>query len=163
MMEKFYLVLIKKDGTIVHDIFATSHRDLIDKYLTSDEIKSESFFMAQYHPKEGHRLDEADNYVLLNAGMFYPNWFDGEFKEQVMLDLKAIIGSMIVRGRKKLLLHEGVILSNKVVVEVKAIEALADIHLAQLLTYLRLSDSKLGLLVNFNVLHLKQGIKRVIL
>ena len=52
---------------------------------------------------------------------------------------------------------------NKVVVEVKSIEALADIHLAQLLTYLRLSDSKLGLLVNFNVLHLKQGIKRVIL
>ena len=116
-MDKFYLVLIKKDGTIVHDIFATSHRDLIDKYLTHDEIKDESFFMAQYCPIEGHRLDDVDNYVLLNAGMFYPNWFDGEFKAEVMGDLKTIIGSMIVRGRKKLLLHEGVILSKKVVVE----------------------------------------------
>lgn len=116
-MEKFYLVLIKKDGTIVHDIFATSHRDLIDKYLTFDEIKDESFFMAQYCPTEGHRLDDIDNYVLLNAGMFYPNWFDGEFRKEVMSDLKTIIGSMIVRGRKKLLLHEGVILSKKVVVE----------------------------------------------
>ncbi|MBE9485442.1 MAG: GxxExxY protein [Bacteroidetes bacterium] len=52
---------------------------------------------------------------------------------------------------------------NKIVIEVKSIEALANIHLAQVLTYLRLSESKLGLLVNFNVLHLKDGIKRVIL
>jgi GxxExxY protein len=49
-----------------------------------------------------------------------------------------------------------------IVVEIKSIEALADIHLAQLLTYLKLSKCKLGLLVNFNVLHLKEGIKRVI-
>ena len=52
---------------------------------------------------------------------------------------------------------------NKIVIEVKSIDALANIHLAQVLTYLRLSESKLGLLVNFNVLHLKDGIKRVIL
>ena len=52
---------------------------------------------------------------------------------------------------------------NKIVIEVKSIEALANIHLAQVLTYLRLSESKLGLLVNFNALHLKDGIKRVIL
>jgi GxxExxY protein len=52
---------------------------------------------------------------------------------------------------------------NQIVIEVKSIEALADIHLAQVLTYMRLSESKLGLLVNFNVLHLRDGIKRVIL
>ena len=52
---------------------------------------------------------------------------------------------------------------DKIVIEVKSIDALANIHLAQVLTYLRLSESKLGLLVNFNVLHLKDGIKRVIL
>ncbi|PJC57528.1 MAG: GxxExxY protein [Ignavibacteria bacterium CG_4_9_14_0_2_um_filter_37_13] len=50
-----------------------------------------------------------------------------------------------------------------VVVEIKSVEALADIHLAQILTYLKLLGCKLGLLVNFNVRHLKDGIKRVIM
>lgn len=50
-----------------------------------------------------------------------------------------------------------------IVVEIKSIDALAEIHLAQILTYMKLSKSKLGLLVNFNVPHLKDGIKRVIL
>ena len=54
------------------------------------------------------------------------------------------------------------LVENVVIVEVKSIEALADIHLAQILTYLKLSGCKLGLLVDFNVLHLKEGIKRVI-
>jgi GxxExxY protein len=52
---------------------------------------------------------------------------------------------------------------NCVIVEIKSIEALADIHLAQILTYLKLSGCKLGLLANFNVKHLKDGIKRVIM
>jgi GxxExxY protein len=50
-----------------------------------------------------------------------------------------------------------------VIIEVKSVEALADIHMAQILTYLKLSKCRLGLLVNFNVRHLKDGIKRVIL
>jgi len=50
-----------------------------------------------------------------------------------------------------------------VIIEIKSIEALADIHLAQILTYLKLSECSLGLLVNFNVAHLKDGIRRVIL
>jgi len=116
-MNKFYLVLIKKDGTIVHDIFATNHKDLIDKYLSHNEIKDEQFFMAQYCPKDEHRLDDLDDYVLINSGMFYPNWFTGEFRAQVMSDLKEIIGNMIVKGRKKLLLHEGVILSKMTVID----------------------------------------------
>jgi len=49
-----------------------------------------------------------------------------------------------------------------IVVEIKSVEALAEIHMAQILTYLKLSNCKLGLLANFNVLHLKDGIKRVI-
>jgi GxxExxY protein len=55
------------------------------------------------------------------------------------------------------------LVENSVIVEVKSIDALANIHLAQILTYLKLSGCKLGLLVNFNVSHLKNGIKRVIL
>lgn len=51
---------------------------------------------------------------------------------------------------------------NKLIVELKSVEALNDVHLAQLLTYLKLSNCKLGLLINFNVALLKDGIKRVI-
>ncbi len=50
-----------------------------------------------------------------------------------------------------------------VIVELKSVETISDVHLAQILTYLKLSNCKLGLLVNFNVKHLKDGIKRVIL
>ncbi|MEO8590266.1 MAG: GxxExxY protein [Flavobacteriales bacterium] len=50
----------------------------------------------------------------------------------------------------------------KVVVEVKAVDALNDVHLAQVLTYLKLSGNTLGLLVNFNVVLLKSGIRRVV-
>lgn len=49
-----------------------------------------------------------------------------------------------------------------IVIEIKSVETLAEIHLAQILTYLKLSKCNLGLLVNFNVLHLKEGIKRVV-
>lgn len=50
-----------------------------------------------------------------------------------------------------------------IVIEIKSVDALAEIHMAQILTYLKLSKCNLGLLVNFNVLHLKDGIKRVIM
>jgi len=50
----------------------------------------------------------------------------------------------------------------KVIIEIKAVEALTDVHLAQILTYLKLSDCKLGLLINFNVATLKEGIRRVV-
>ena len=54
-----------------------------------------------------------------------------------------------------------VILDDKVILEIKSIEALADIHFKQVLTYLKLTNLKLGLIVNFNVVLLKDGIKRV--
>jgi GxxExxY protein len=49
-----------------------------------------------------------------------------------------------------------------VVVEVKAVEELAPIHKAQVLTYLRLAGLHCGILINFNVAHLRDGIKRII-
>ncbi len=51
---------------------------------------------------------------------------------------------------------------NKFIVEVKSVDHLNDIHLAQILTYLKLSNCKLGMLINFNVPLLKYGVKRVI-
>lgn len=54
------------------------------------------------------------------------------------------------------------LIENKVVIEVKAVEALNDVHKAQVITYLKLSGCKLGLLVNFNVVLIKDGIKRIV-
>jgi GxxExxY protein len=55
------------------------------------------------------------------------------------------------------------LVENCVIVEIKSVDAFCDIHMAQILTYLKLSGCKLGLLANFNVRHLKNGIKRVIM
>jgi len=54
------------------------------------------------------------------------------------------------------------LIENKLVIELKSVEALNDVHLAQTLTYMKLGNYKLGLLINFNVSQLKNGIKRVI-
>lgn len=55
------------------------------------------------------------------------------------------------------------LVGDRLVVEVKAVEKLARVHQAQLLTYLKLTGHRLGLLLNFNVVHLRDGIKRVVL
>lgn len=54
------------------------------------------------------------------------------------------------------------LVDTKVVIELKTVEALTDVHMAQVLTYLKLGDYKLGLLLNFHVSVLKNGIKRII-
>ncbi|PHJ60825.1 GxxExxY protein [Nostoc linckia z18] len=53
------------------------------------------------------------------------------------------------------------IVEDRVIIEVKSVESINPIHSVQLLTYLKLTNCKLGLILNFNVLHLKEGIKRV--
>ncbi len=55
-----------------------------------------------------------------------------------------------------------ILVEKKVVIELKSVDALNDVHLAQTLTYMKLGGFKLGLLINFNVDLLKNGIKRVI-
>lgn len=54
------------------------------------------------------------------------------------------------------------LINNKVVVEIKCVESFTDVHEAQLLTYLKLGDYKLGLLLNFHTTILKNGIKRMV-
>jgi len=54
------------------------------------------------------------------------------------------------------------LVERKVVIEIKSVESLNDVHLAQTLTYMKLGGFKLGLLINFNVNLLKAGLKRVI-
>ena len=53
------------------------------------------------------------------------------------------------------------VVENKVIVEIKSVEALAPIHKKQLLTHLRLADKRLGMLINFNVTLIKDGITRI--
>jgi GxxExxY protein len=53
-------------------------------------------------------------------------------------------------------------INRKVIIEIKSIETLAPVHFAQTLTYLRLSNCKLGLLINFNTAKLKDGIHRIV-
>ena len=54
------------------------------------------------------------------------------------------------------------LIAESVIVEVKAVEAIAPVHMAQLLSYLKLSDRRLGLLLNFNVVHMRDGIIRMV-
>lgn len=54
------------------------------------------------------------------------------------------------------------LVERKLVIEVKAVDAIHDLHLAQVLTYLKLSDCRLGLILNFNVTLMKDGIRRVV-
>jgi GxxExxY protein len=55
------------------------------------------------------------------------------------------------------------LVENQVIIELKTVDAFNDVHIAQVLTYLKFAEKKVGLLLNFNVKSLKQGIKRLIL
>jgi GxxExxY protein len=55
-----------------------------------------------------------------------------------------------------------IIVEEKLLIEVKSVEAVTEIHHAQVLTYLKLTGMRLGLLINFNVVHLRHGIRRVV-
>lgn len=55
------------------------------------------------------------------------------------------------------------LVNNSIIIEIKSVDNLNDVHMAQVLTYLKLSGCKLGLLANFNVALLKNGIKRIIM
>ena len=70
-----------------------------------------------------------------------------------------------VRYRGKFLCHQRVDLfvDGRLVVEIKSVERLHPVHVAQVVSYLRLSGVRVGLLVNFNVAMLKQGIRRIVL
>lgn len=100
-----------------------------------------------------------------------PGLLENAYEECLFYELKKT--ALLVEKQKPLpLVYEEVklemgyrvdiFIERKFIVEIKAVDALNDIHLAQLLTYLKLSNCKLGLLINFNVTLLKNGVKRVI-
>ena len=92
---------------------------------------------------------------------------------EACLQYELIKLGLFVESQKKLpLIYENVKLEcgyrldlwveRKLIIDVKAVESLNNVYLAQVLTYLRLTDCKLGLLMNFNVLRLKDGLRRVV-
>lgn len=81
-------------------------------------------------------------------------------------------GLAVIQEKRMAISYDGILLpsglrldvlvENQIVVEVKAVEKMKDLYTSQLLSYLRLSKLKTGLLINFNVRHLRHGIKRLV-
>ena len=100
-----------------------------------------------------------------------PGLLESAYEECLFYELKKA-GLFVEKQKAMPLIYDDVNLDvgyrmdlfveKKLVIEIKSVESLNDIHLAQVLTYLKLSKSKLGLLINFNVTLLKNGIKRVV-
>lgn len=99
-----------------------------------------------------------------------PGLLESAYEECLFYELKKL--NLIVEKQKALpLIYEEVkldvgyrldiLIENKLILEIKAVDCLNEVHFAQLLTYLKLTNCKLDLLINFNVSLLKYGIKRV--
>ena len=94
------------------------------------------------------------------------------YRECLYYELTKIVGLSVKREipmpiiYKEIKLEQGyrmdLLVEDKVVIELKTVDFLTDVHKAQLLTYLKLGNYKIGLLINFNETLLKNGIKRII-
>ena len=92
---------------------------------------------------------------------------ESSYEECLFYELRKT-GLRVVKQKPLPLIYEDVkleigyrvdiLVESKVIIEIKSVEALNDIHLAQVLTYLKLSDCKLGLLINFNVTLIKMAL-----
>jgi GxxExxY protein len=99
-----------------------------------------------------------------------PGLLESAYKEYLYYKLKQI-GLQVEKEKAMPLIVEEIklecgyridlLVNKKVVIELKSVEAISDVHIAQVLTYLRLGEFKLGLLFNFNVKSLPQGLKRL--
>jgi GxxExxY protein len=100
-----------------------------------------------------------------------PGLLESAYEECLFYELKKM-GLSVEKQKPLPLIYEEVkldvgyrldiIIENKLIIEIKSVEALNDVHFAQLLTYLKLTNCKLGLLINFNVSLIKNGVKRVV-
>jgi len=99
-----------------------------------------------------------------------PGLLESAYQECLMFELvKAQLN--VIKEKPQPLIYEDVHLNcgyridlfveNTIVIEVKAVESLNDVHLAQILTYLKLTNCRYGLLLNFNVAKMTDGIKRI--
>ena len=114
--------------------------------------------------------------IIFDAGLkvhrqLGPGLLESAYEECLFYELRK--SSLLIEKQKPMpLIYDEVkldvgyrtdmMVERKVVIEVKSVEALTDVHLAQVLTYLKLSQCKLGLLINFNTLLFKNGVRRII-
>jgi len=100
-----------------------------------------------------------------------PGLLESAYEECLYYELQKC-GLLVEKQKALPLIYEDVkldvgyridlLVESKLVIEIKSVEALNDLHLAQILTYLKLSNCKLGLLINFNTVLFKNGVKRVV-
>lgn len=100
-----------------------------------------------------------------------PGLLESAYRECLFYELKNV-GLKVEKEKpmpivyKEVKLDHGyridLLVEENIVIELKSVESLTDVHFAQVLTYLKLGNYKLGLLINFNVKLLKNGIKRII-
>jgi GxxExxY protein len=101
-----------------------------------------------------------------------PGLLESSYEESLYYELKQK-GLYVEKQKPMPLIYEEVkldigyridlMVERQVIVEIKSVDTFNEVHFAQILTYIKLSGCKLGLLINFNVRHLKDGIKRIIL
>ena len=99
-----------------------------------------------------------------------PGLLESSYEECLFYELQKS-GLLIERQKPLPLIYEDIkldigyrvdlLIERKLIIELKSVETLNDIHFAQLVTYLKLSNCKLGLLINFNFTLIKNGIKRI--
>lgn len=114
--------------------------------------------------------------IIINSGLkihrvLGPGLLESAYEECLYFEL-CQQGLKVEKQKALPLVYEGIkldagyrvdlLIENKLIVEIKSVEALNDLHIAQILTYLKLKECKLGLLINFNVVLFKDGIKRII-
>lgn len=101
----------------------------------------------------------------LGPGLLESAYLECLFYELTMMGLKVEKQKALPLIYKEIKLDAGyrldLIVENKVIIELKSVDAINEIHIAQVLTYLKLSGCKLGLLMNFNVLRLVDGLRRL--
>jgi GxxExxY protein len=86
-----------------------------------------------------------------------------ELNEQGLYAQRQVPVEAMYKGKKlEVGFRIDLLVEDKVILELKTVEKITDVHLAQVLTYLKLSKNKLGIILNFNVKYLKNGIKRVV-
>lgn len=100
-----------------------------------------------------------------------PGLFESVYEEIFCYEWSKV-GQSLIRQKGVKVIHQGIdmgigfvpdlIIGDKVILELKSVEQLAEVHYKQLLTYLRLTNLKLGLLINFNVPLIKNGIHRMV-
>lgn len=154
------------------DIFTAEYRDSGAQSLI---LELHRVMPARRNPQAGGEDNQITEKIIKCAIKVHstsgPGLLESAYKECLYYELLKI-GLKVEKEKPIPLIYEEVKLEcgyrvdiyveNRIVVEVKSVEALHDIHLAQTLTYLKLLGKRIGQLMNFNVLRLKDGIKRVV-